>query len=466
MKRGEVLRTERLKHVEELRKLGIDPYHASVNRKDTTQEARDKMGSQVAVAGRIMSLRLHGKALFLDLADESGKIQVYAKADELGERYAELELLDEGDFLAIQGSVFTTKMGEITIHTDNFQLLVKTLRPLPSAWHGLKDTEERYRKRYLDLILNPEVKQLFQVRARTLKEIRSFMDSADFTEVETPTLQPLYGGASARPFLTHYHAYDTHVFLKIAPELYLKRLLVGGYERIYEISRNFRNEGADPTHNPEFLALEFYAAYWDEHQLMDFTEKLITTVITNVRGRPEIEIDGKTIAVNQPFRRITFAELTKGAMSDEAFKVGVKELQEPTFILNTPRYLVPLAKGLNDDVARSFQFVMGGIELIKAFAEQNDPAEQRRQFEIQMAGREQGDDEAQPLDEDFLEALEYGMPPTAGWGMGLERFIALLAGQNTLRQTMYFPFMKPKTQTDVSAWLAKESKKSAEKGKK
>lgn len=466
MKRGEVLRTERLKHVEELRKLGIDPYPASVNRKDTTQEARDKMGSQVAVAGRIMSLRLHGKALFLDLADESGKIQVYAKADELGERYAELELLDEGDFLAIQGSVFTTKMGEITIHTDNFQLLVKTLRPLPSAWHGLKDTEERYRKRYLDLILNPEVKQLFQVRARTLKEIRSFMDSADFTEVETPTLQPLYGGASARPFLTHYHAYDTHVFLKIAPELYLKRLLVGGYERIYEISRNFRNEGADPTHNPEFLALEFYAAYWDEHQLMDFTEKLITTVITNVRGRPEIEIDGKTIAVNQPFRRITFAELTKGAMSDEAFKVGVKELQEPTFILNTPRYLVPLAKGLNDDVARSFQFVMGGIELIKAFAEQNDPAEQRRQFEIQMAGREQGDDEAQPLDEDFLEALEYGMPPTAGWGMGLERFIALLAGQNTLRQTMYFPFMKPKTQTDVSAWLAKESKKSAEKGKK
>lgn len=466
MKRGEVLRAERIKHVDELRKLGVDPYPASVERRDTIQAAREQLGNQVAVAGRVMSLRLHGKALFLDLADESGKIQIYAKADELGERYAELELLDEGDFLAVQGPVFTTKMGEITIHTENFQLLVKTLRPLPSAWHGLKDTEERYRKRYLDLILNPEVKQLFQVRARTLKEIRAFMDNAQFTEVETPTLQPMYGGASARPFLTHYHAYDTHVFLKIAPELYLKRLLVGGYERVYEISRNFRNEGADATHNPEFLALEFYAAYWDEHQLMDFTENLITTVVTNVRGRPEIEIGGKTITINQPFRRITFADLTKGAMTDEAFKAGVKELQEPTFVLNTPRYLVPLAKGLNDEVARSFQFVMGGIELIKAFAEQNDPAEQRHQFDIQMAGRDHGDDEAQPLDEDFLEALEYGMPPTAGWGMGLERFIALLAGQDTLRQTMYFPFMKPKVKTDVSAWLAKESKKPTDKGKK
>lgn len=458
MQRGEILRDERLKHLEALKKRGVDPYPAQVRRDHIISEALERSGQSVAVAGRIMAIRSHGKTMFLDLVDESGKLQIYAKADELGDRFDELELLDEGDFLAVQGEVFTTKLGEITVHTRAFQILVKTLRPLPSQWHGLTDVEERFRKRYLDLLLNPEVRKLFDLRVKTMKALRTVMDSHGFTEVETPTLQPIYGGASARPFTTYYKAYETDVFLKIAPELYLKRFLVGGYEKVYEMSRNFRNEGADPTHNPEFMELEFYAAYWDDERLMAFTEDLIIETLEIVRGKAEIEIAGEIIQITRPFGRITFAELTGGTMSDEAFKIGVKKLRQPTFVLQTPRYLVPLAKGLNDQVARSFQFVMVGMELAKAFSELNDSLDQRHQFGLQAEGRAKGDEEAQPLDEEFLEALEYGMPPAAGFGMGLERFIALVAGQETLRQTMYFPFMKPRAKI-VKA--PKDSKKKA-----
>ncbi len=450
MQRGEILQTERLKHLAALRDRGVDPYPAHIVREQTVAEALTHLDRSAAVAGRVIAIRSHGKAIFVDLRDESGKIQIYARADELNERFAELGLLDEGDFLAVQGEVFTTKLGETTIHTKSFQILAKTLRPIPPAWQGLKDVEERFRKRYLDLLVNPEVRQLFDLRVRCLKVIRSFMDSHGFTEVETPTLQPIYGGASARPFTTHYNAYDTDVYLKIAPELYLKRLLVGGYELVYEMSRNFRNEGADPSHNPEFMELEFYAAYWDEEKLMNFTEDLVIETLEMVRGRAEIEIGGEVIPLTRPFDRITFAELTGTTMSDEAFKAAIKEIRKPTFVLETPRYLVPLAKGLNDQVARSFQFVLAGLELAKAFSEQNDPLDQRRQFELQAEGRAKGDEEAQPLDEDFLLALEYGLPPAAGFGMGLERFIALVAGQESLRQTMYFPFMKPRRSSSAS----------------
>jgi lysyl-tRNA synthetase class 2 len=449
MQRGEILRDERLKHLEALKEQGVDPYPAQVTRDHTMAEALTRLGQSVAVAGRVLAIRSHGKAMFLDLADESGKIQIYVKADELGDRFAELQLLDEGDFVAVQGEIFTTKLGETTVHTRSFQILVKTLRPLPSLWHGLKDTEERFRKRYLDLLLNPEVRQFFDLRVKIMKALRRVMDSHGFTEVETPTLQPMYGGASARPFTTHYNAYNTDVFLKIAPELYLKRLLVGGYEKVYEMSRNFRNEGADPTHNPEFMELEFYAAYWDDERLMAFTEDLVIETLEMVRGKAEIELSGEIIPITRPFDRITFSELTGGTMNDEAFKVGVKKIRRPTFVLQTPRYLVPLAKGLNEQVARSFQFCLAGMELAKAFSELNDPFDQRRQFELQAEGRAKGDEEAQPLDEEFLEALEHGMPPAAGFGMGLERFIALVAGQESLRQTMYFPFMKPRPKAEA-----------------
>ena len=465
MQRGEILKEERLKHLLALKNQGVDPYPAQVQRDQTVAEALSRIGQSVAVAGRVIAIRSHGKAIFLDLVDESGKIQVYLKADDLGDRFGQLSQLDEGDFLAAQGEVFTTKLGETTVHARNFQILAKTLRPLPSQWHGLKDVEERFRKRYLDLLLNPEVRQLFNLRVRVMKALRNVMDSHGFTEVETPTLQPIYGGASARPFTTHYRAYDTDVFLKIAPELYLKRLLVGGYEKVYEMSRNFRNEGADPTHNPEFMELEFYAAYWDDERLMTFTEDLIIETLELVRGKAEIEVGGEVIPVTRPFDRLTFAELTDGTLSDEVFKKAVKHLRRPTFVLQTPRYLVPLAKGLNDQVARSFQFVLAGLELAKAFSELNDPLDQRRQFDLQAEGRARGDEEAQPLDEEFLEALEYGMPPAAGFGMGLERFIALVAGQESLRQTMYFPFMKPRSKAEPKSRRSSAKVKPAAKRK-
>lgn len=446
MKRGDVLRQERLKHLEELRQLEVHPYPATTKRTDTVAEALAKLGQTVAIAGRIVAIRSHGRAVFLDILDETGKMQVYLKEDELADReFRVIELSDTGDFLAIQGTVFVTKLGEMTVHAKSLQFLAKAVRPMPTEWQGLKDSEERFRKRFIDLHVNPEVRRLLALRAQIIRETRRFMDEHGFNEVETPTLQPIYGGASARPFTTRYNAYDTDVFLKIAPELYLKRLLVGGYEKVYEMSRNFRNEGADPTHNPEFLELEFYAAYWDDEMLMAYIEDLVIGIVTAVLGKPELTINGQTIHLRKPFARTTFAELTKGSMADESFKTGVKKILEPTFVRFTPRYLVPLAKAHNQELAQSFQFVMGGVELAKAFAELNDPLEQRQQFELQAQGRAGGDEEAQPLDEEFLEALEYGMPPAAGFGMGMERFIAMVAGQDTLRQTMYFPFMKPRS---------------------
>lgn len=451
MRRGDVLRDERLKHLEAIEALHVDPYPATVQRQHTIAEAVEMIDQSVSVAGRIVAIRSHGKALFFDLADQSSKVQIYAKADELGELFRLIELVDTGDFVAVQGKVFVTQTGETTIRAEAIQLLAKALRPMPTEWQGLKDPEERFRKRYIDLQLNPEVRRFLDLRGQIIRSTRRFMEDHDFIEVETPTLQPIYGGASARPFTTHYQAYDTDVFLKIAPELYLKRLLIGGYERVFELSRNFRNEGADATHNPEFLELEFYAAYWDDEQLMDYIEDLLIGVVTAVRGEPKLMIAGREILLRKPFARTTFTELSRGQISDEAFKAGIKQIIEPTFVRFTPRYLVPLAKAHDAQLAQSFQFVMGGLELAKAFAELNDPLDQRRQFELQAQGRAKGDEEAQPLDEDFLEALEYGMPPAAGFGMGMERFIAMLAGQETLRQTMYFPFMKPRFKQDAQA---------------
>lgn len=431
--------------LEALRAQGVDPFPPTTKRTHTIAQASTVgEGTEVAVAGRLQSVREHGKTVFGDLTDESGTIQVVWKADELSEdQFSFVKLLDPGDILSASGSIFTTKTGQLSVLVKEQQILAKALRPIPRSWQEFENKEERYRKRYLDLLANPEVRQLFTMRQAIIRQTRRFMDDHAFTEVETPTLQPIYGGASARPFTTHYNAYDTDVYLKIAPELYLKRLLIGGYERVYELSRNFRNEGADATHNPEFLELEFYAAYWDDEQLMDYVEDLVIAVVSAVRGKPEIVIEGKTIALAKPFARTTFNDLTNGDLSDQSFKVGVKKVLEPTFVRFTPRYLVPLAKAHDEQFAQSFQFVMGGVELAKAFAELNDPIDQRHQFELQSKGRAEGDEEAQPLDEDFLEALEYGMPPAAGFGMGMERFISMVAGQDSLRQTMYFPFMKP-----------------------
>lgn len=466
MKRGEVLRDERLKHLDELRKLGVDPYPSVTTRTHTVAEARDQRYQTVSVAGRVVAIRSHGKAMFLDLQDESGKMQVYAKADDLGNQFAQLELLDEGDFLSATGVVFVTKMGETTIHATDFQILAKTLRPLPDQWQGFKDVEERFRKRYLDLLLNPEVRQVFAIRRKIFASLRAFMEENGFIEVETPTLQPIHGGASAKPFVTHYNAYETDVYLRIAPELYLKRLLVGGYEKVYEITRNFRNEGADATHNPEFTNMEFYAAYWNEEMVMEFTERLIIRLVTDALGKPEITVGDETITISAPFERIDFATLTGGDMTDEGLKKHAKDLRKPTFVINHPRHLVPLAKAKDSETARSFGLYVAGIELVKAFGELNDPLDQRRQFEEQMDRRAHGDEEAQLIDEDFLEALEHGMPPAGGFGIGLERFVALVAGQDTLRQAMYFPFMKPRRANSESQIANSQISKIAKRSKK
>jgi len=443
----------RIAKVKELRKMEVDPYPSVSNRDKQIVEIIDSSENlienkeAVTVAGRIMAKRGHGRLLFLDLADESGKIQGVFKADQIDNKeFTELSLIEVGDFLQIRGSVFITKAGELSIEVQNLKLLTKATRPLPEKWHGLKDVETRYRERYADFIVNPEVKQKFYIRSKIIESLRSFLLENGFMEVDTPVLQPIPGGASAQPFCTHYNAYDRDVFLRIAPELYLKRLLVGGFEKIFEFARCFRNEGVDATHNPEFTNLEFYWAYADYEKLMDFTEDLIRYVVRAVNnGNTEMEINGQKIDFSKDFNRVTFDQLTGGQRNDEAFKKGVANIVAPTFVTNHPVELIPLAKrnADNPEFVDSFQLVIAGIELVKAFSELNDPIDQRERFEEQMKLREKGDLEAQLLDQDFLKALEYGMPPTGGWGLGVDRFVRVLTNSKTLREVLFFPFMKP-----------------------
>ena len=416
-------------------------------------------GENLTLGGRIVAFRGHGAIIFADIIAESGKIQLFFKSDALGDDYKKLKLFDVGDFIQVSGKLFITKAGEITLDVGKFKILAKTLRPLPEKWHGLSDVETRFRQRYLDFVVNPRVKENFYKRSKIIAALRNFLVKNGFLEVDTPVLQPIAGGAVAKPFITHYNAYDRDVFLRIAPELYHKRLIIGGFEKVFEFARCFRNEGVDATHNPEFTNLEFYWAYTDYEKLMEFTEDLLRTVVKEVLGREDIDINGgkinpesirytqdklsRRIDFAKDFRRLTFAELTGGKNSDEAFKAAIKKIIEPTFVIDHPIKISPLAKKKDAKTVERFQLILGGIEIINAFSELNDPLDQEERFKEQIKLGEKGKEGAHVYDEDFIKALEYGMPPTAGWGMGVDRFVMLLCGAKTLREILLFPYMKP-----------------------
>ncbi len=453
------IRKVKIEKLAKLREAGIDPYPALTRRSHSVAEAvRDfdslaASGESIIVAGRIMARREHGGSMFFDIKDGDARIQGFAKEDLLGaERFNQFkELFDTGDIVEIEGTLFKTKKEERTIEVKTYGMLSKALLPLPEKWHGLTDVEERFRKRYLDLILNDDAKQTFKTRSVVIKALRDFLNTHEFLEVSTPTLQPLYGGASARPFKTHMHALDIDLFLRIAPELYLKRLLVGGFEKVFEFTTNFRNEGMDRDHNPEFYVLEFYAAYKDIDWMMAFTEDMLRTAVRSVHADGIVRHEGREIDFNQSFRRVKFADLLKdykdGKDADEKFKKNIRPtLIQPTFVIDWPTELLPLAKKTSYDpnFVSAFQFFAGGLEMIKAFTELNDPIDQRERFAAQESNRAKGDEEAQRMDDDFVEALEYAMPPAAGWGLGLDRFIMLLTDSHSIREVLLFPTMKPK----------------------
>ena len=453
------IRKVKIEKLDKLRKAGIDPYPASTRRSMSVAEAVqdfDKLSEakdEVILAGRMMARREHGGSIFFDMDDGSGRIQGFIKEDVVGAEMFERfrDLFDTGDIIEVTGHLFKTKKEERTVEVRHCVILSKALLPLPEKWHGLTDVEERFRKRYLDLALNEDVRQTFKTRAVAIKALRDFLNRHDFLEVSTPTLQPLYGGASARPFKTHMHALGIDLFLRIAPELYLKRLLVGGFEKVFEFTTNFRNEGMDRDHNPEFYALEFYAAYKDLDWLMDFTEQLLRSAVKVVYPDGNFKHEGRVIDFNKPFKRVKFADLLKdykdSKEADELFKKNIRPtLIEPTFVMDWPTELLPLAKKTPDDpnFVSTFQFFTGGLELIKAFTELNDPIDQRERFATQESNRAKGDEEAQRMDDDFVEALEYAMPPAAGWGLGLDRFVMLLTDSHSIREVLLFPTMRPK----------------------
>ncbi len=440
-------------------------------------ESLKKNNEGIYITGRVRSIRLHGGSCFIHVEDGSGKIQAYVKRDTVGqEQYSFFkDMFDIGDFIQLRGTLFTTKKGEKTVQISNFSLLSKALLPLPEKWHGLSDVEIRYRKRYLDLIANSGVKDIFQKRAQIIKSIRSFLDQRDFIEVETPILQPIPGGANAKPFITHHNALNTDLYLRIAPELYLKRLIIGGYDKVYEIARCFRNEGIDRDHNPEFTQVEFYAAYWDYQRMMDETEKLIKKVVYDLYQSLHITYEQHKINFTPPYERITFRDAiqkntkinidkrslfsaakkigadvastdTKAKILDELFKTFVRpKLVKPTFIIDYPIELSPLAKKKENDprYAERFQLVAATMELCNAFSELNDPLDQMDRFKLQEKMRSAGDEEAQRIDDDFIEALSHGMPPTAGIGIGIDRLTSLLTNTHNIKEVILFPILKP-----------------------
>jgi lysyl-tRNA synthetase class 2 len=438
-------------------------------------------GVKVAVAGRLMGRRIHGKAAFADLQDSSGRIQLMLKEDVLGaEPFQRFDELDIGDWIGATGEVVRSRRGELSVLVESYELLSKSLRPLPEKWHGLKDREQRYRQRYLDLMMNEEARRVLEVRSKVMSGIRRFLDDRGFTEVETPMLQVLPGGATARPFVTHHNALDIDLFLRIAPELYLKRLLVGGYDRVYELNRNFRNEGISTRHNPEFTMLEAYVAFVDYRYMMRLLQELITSVVVSVNGSPEIEYAGRRISLEPPWREITMVdslaeyagvevdisweasrlaalaaerevEVPEGAgpgwIIAELFEKLVEhQLIEPTFVLDYPEEISPLARrraGAPGFTER-FEILIAGQEIANAFSELTDPADQRDRFEAQARRKAEGDEEAHPVDEEFLLALEYGMPPAGGLGVGIDRLVMLATGCENIRDVIIFPHLRPR----------------------
>jgi len=494
---NELIRGRREK-LEGLRRRGTPPFggrfpvtHRSGDLQSRYREApADSLASAgaLSLAGRVMALRDHGKSCFADLRDQSGQIQLYARADALGEQYASFADLDVGDFIGVTGELFRTRKGELSVAVKHFEFLAKSLRPLPEKWHGLRDVETRYRQRYVDLVVNPQVRETFVLRSRLIAALRAFLDARGFLEVETPMMQPIPGGATARPFQTYHNALDMPFYLRIAPELYLKRLVVAGLERVYEINRNFRNEGVSTQHNPEFTMLEFYQAYADYNDLMELTEELFASLGRTLLGRAELSYQGEAISLAPPWPRIPFfdclsravgaavtPETEASALAGAARRVPAlagagsaldalarkggavavwKELfdtlvepalVQPTFVTDFPIELSPLSKQKRDNprLVDRFELYVCRRELANAYSELNDPIEQRRRFEEQAADRARGDDEAHWMDEDYIRALEYGMPPTAGEGIGIDRLVMLFTDSPSIRDVILFPHLRP-----------------------
>lgn len=441
----------------------------------------DPNREKVKIAGRLIALRDQGKAAFGHIQDADGKLQVYFRKDTLGEeKYKELmDILDIGDIIGVEGELFRTMTGELTVEVKDAQLLAKSLRALPEKWHGLKDVEQRYRHRYVDLIANQRAREIFKIRSKAIKSLREYLDSKGFMEVETPILQSVASGAIARPFITHHNALDMDLFLRIAPELYLKMLVVGGFNRVYEIGRNFRNEGIDTTHNPEFTMVEFYAAYLDYNDLMEMTEELLRKILLDTVGTLKITWEGQELDFEKPFRRLAFFdalkektgkdkeffldeektrnfakevgipkadELTHSKILDKLFEHFIEEdLVQPTFVIDFPKILSPLAKThRNDpDLVERFELIVNKKEIANAYTELNDPEDQKERFLQQLKEKAQGDDEAMEIDENFLMALEYGLPPTAGEGIGIDRLVMMLADTPSIREVILFPTLRP-----------------------
>ena len=467
--------------LENIKSAGVNPYPSKTERSLCIKDAK-KTKDKVTIAGKIVSIRSHGKSTFIDLQDETDLVQVYFKFDVIGEEgYNFLKNIDVGDYIEASGEIFKTKTGELTLATSSYKILTKTLLPLPDKWYGLKDTELRYRKRFLDFLINQDVRKNIELRSKLVDSLRAFMKKNDFIEVETPILQSIPGGASAKPFTTHYNILKQDMYLRIAPELYLKRLIVGGFEKVFEIGRQFRNEGLSHMHNPEFTSMEFYWAYQDYESLMKFTEELISFVVKESRGSTKIKYQDDELNFAPPYPRITFdaliekdcginiyqypefedlkAEVIKKKidlnlkeikvwpkLADELYKkVSRPKIIQPIFVIDHPLQLVPLAKAKEDNPLKSqaFQLVCaGGLELIKAYSEQNDPTEQEARFKEQVRLSKAGWDESNMMDENFVEALKYGLPPTAGWGMGIERFAMILANQYSIKEVIAFPTLK------------------------
>lgn len=476
----------RKEKLEELQEKGKDPFWITkYNRTHTSKEIKEhyeKLENQdVSIAGRIMAKRIMGKASFCHIQDSEGKIQSYVSTNDLGEEaYKEFKSYDIGDIIGIKGFVFKTRTEEISIHAKEIVLLSKSLRPLPEKFHGLKDVDLRYRQRYVDLIVNPEVKETFLLRSQIIKEVKNVLDSKGYLEVETPILNVIAGGASARPFITHHNTLDIDMYLRVANELYLKRLIVGGFDRVYEMGRMFRNEGMDIKHNPEFTNIELYAAYQDYNDMMDITEEIISTVAQKVLGKTEISYQGTSISLKAPWRRVTMIDSIKEACGidfneiktdEEALELAKKEgievepskrtrghiislffdekvedtLIQPTFVCDYPVEISPLAKRKPSDptLTERFELFIGGREYANAFSELNDPIDQYERFKEQVKERELGDEEANMMDEDYVTALEYGLPPTGGLGIGIDRLIMLLTDSASIRDILLFPTMKP-----------------------
>jgi len=484
---NELIRQRREK-LEALRRSGIDPFGGRYPVTHWARGLAERLGSAseeelkgfgpVSLAGRVVAMRHHGKTCFAHLMDQTGRIQLYARADGLGDEYARFVELDAGDFIGVTGEMFRTRTGELTVAVKTVSFLAKSLRPLPEKWHGLKDVETRYRQRYVDLIVNTEAREIFLMRARLIRAMRAFLDARGFLEVETPMMQPIPGGAIARPFKTHHNALGMDLYLRIAPELYLKRLLVGGFERVYEINRNFRNEGTSTLHNPEFTTLEFYQAYADYTDLMELTEALFVDLAHSLRGSLTLTWGEHPLDLKPPWRRLAFfdglsealglrvtpetdvaavarAAAARGIVHDErpapklwkeAFETLVEPtLIQPTFVVDFPTELSPLAKRKRDNplLVDRFELFVAQHEMANAYSELNDPVDQLARFREQAGLQARGDDEAHWLDEDYVRALEYGMPPASGEGIGIDRLLMMFANQPSIREVILFPLLRP-----------------------